>query len=367
MAEFEAKIYGIGVEPHPNADRLELATVGGYKCVVGKGSFAPGDLAAYIPEAAIVPDDVIAELGLEGRLAGKRKNRVKAVKLRGILSQGLVYPIDGQRLLDHPENFPYEEGDDVTEALGIEKYEPPVPVHMSGQVESYFGKTPRYDIENIKKHPDVFADNEPVVFTEKLHGTWCAITHHADDGFRVTSKGQSAKGLVFKMNDANKDNLYVKAFYEALNCGDLGDLVDDVIDAYQPEDGRVTVIGEVFGVGVQDLHYGTKKPEFRVFDIWINGRTEDRDRSGRYLDTDEVVRFLEKVGLEYVPVLYEGPFTREALELHTNGNTALGDGNIREGIVIRPKHGRNHDEIGRVILKSVSDAYLTRKGGTELA
>ena len=64
----------------------------GIRCVVGKESYADGDLAAYIPEGAICPEWLIAELGLEGKLAGSKKNRVKAVQLRGSLSQGLVYP-----------------------------------------------------------------------------------------------------------------------------------------------------------------------------------------------------------------------------------------------------------------------------------
>ena len=364
MTVFESKIFRIGVEPHPNADRLELARVGDFRCVIGKGNFADGDFAAYIPEAAIVPDDVIAEMGLEGRLAGKKNNRVKAVKLRGVLSQGLVYPIDGQRILDNPECLPLVEGDDVTDVLGLVKYEPPIPVHMSGQVENYVGKTLKYDIENIKKYPDIFEEGEPVVFTEKLHGTWCAISRHDEDGLRVTSKGLSARGLVFKMNVENKKNLYVHMLYMALDCGDLVDLMEDIRQKYHPVDGRVTIVGEVFGLGVQDLHYGTTGPEFRVCDIWVAGRD---DSHPRYLDTKSVLKHLERVGMEYVPVLYEGPFSKEALEEHTSGDTALGGGNIRKGIVIRPKRERRHDEIGRVILKSVSDAYLLRKGSTEPA
>ena len=56
MAAFESRIHSLRIEPHPNADRLELAAVGGYRCVVGKGSFTDGDLAAYIPEGSVCPD-----------------------------------------------------------------------------------------------------------------------------------------------------------------------------------------------------------------------------------------------------------------------------------------------------------------------
>ena len=78
---FESRVYALRIEQHPNADRLELAAIGGFRCVVGKGSFVDGDLAAYIPEAAVCPDWLIAELGLEGKLAGSKKNRVDELQV----------------------------------------------------------------------------------------------------------------------------------------------------------------------------------------------------------------------------------------------------------------------------------------------
>lgn len=148
MAEFEAKVYKLEIEEHPNADVLELAKVGDYRSIVRKGDFKTGDLGVYIPEAAICPEWLIQQLGLEGRLAGKTKNRVKAVKLRGILSQGLIYPLIHD--IDPEGNDLYsmlyskdgtmvyelnlEVGQDVTELLGLKKYEPPIPVHMAGEV-----------------------------------------------------------------------------------------------------------------------------------------------------------------------------------------------------------------------------------------
>ena len=101
MATFESRVYAIGVEEHPNADRLELAAVGDFRCVVAKGEFQSGDLAAYIPEGAVCPDWVIAELGLEGRLAGSKHNRVKAVEAARRFIAGPRLP--GSRGL-HPES-----------------------------------------------------------------------------------------------------------------------------------------------------------------------------------------------------------------------------------------------------------------------
>ena len=176
--------------------------------VVGKGSFTDGDLAAYIPEGAICPDWLIAELGLEGKLAGSRKNRVKAVKLRGALSQGLVYPVRDGMILGRAG----AEGDTVTDLLELVKYEPPIPIAMQGEVRPVHGATLHYDIENVKKYPDEYQAGEPVVITEKLHGSWCCLGWHPDHGPIVTSKGMSDRGLALILNEANRNKLYVRTW-----------------------------------------------------------------------------------------------------------------------------------------------------------
>ena len=347
MATFEAKIHRIRVEPHPNADRLELAAIGGYRCIVAKGQYQSGDLAAYIPEGAVCPDWLIAELGLEGRLAGAKKNRVKAIKLRGILSQGLVYPVDGERLRVTPSGL--QEGHDVTDLLELTKYEPPIPTHMQGEVANAFGYTLRYDIEDVKKWPDVLKEGERVHITEKIHGTWCCLGIHPDRGPIITSKGLSAKGLVFKLNEANENNLYVRAWEAYRDKFDL-------LRTYLAEgNSPIYVLGEIHGRGVQDLHYGEPKPVFRVFDMYVGHPGE-----GRYLSPNDTQVVACRL-LPCVPHLYEGPFSTEIMEKLTSGPTVLGRHNIREGVVIRPFQERRHLELGRVILKSVSEAYLTRK------
>lgn len=351
MATFESRIHQIELEPHPNADRLELAVIGGYRCVVQKGQFLPGELVAYIPEGAIVPDDVIAELGLEGRLAGPDMNRVKAIRLRGALSQGLVYPIRGWRLKAMP-GLGYQEGDDVTEALGIVKYEPPIPVHMQGEVESAFGMTLNYDIEDVKKFPDVLFENEPVQMTEKIHGTWCCLGWHPDHGPIVTSKGMSAQGLVLKLNEANEDNLYVRAWHAHRAT------LARMLRMDRATAGPFYVLGELFGPGVQSLHYGAKEPEFRVFDVYI-GEPGKGSYCGVYS-----LRELVAGHFQLVPTLYEGPFSHEKMMEVTDGQTTMHDAtHVREGVVIKPLAERRDVNfgLGRVILKSVSGDYLVGK------
>ena len=349
MATFESRIHALRIEPHPNADRLELAAVGGFRCVVAKGDFADGDLAAYVPEGAVCPDWLVAELGLEGKLAGKAKNRVKAVRLRGALSQGLVYPVRDGSIRGRA----VAEGDDVTELLELVKYEPPIPVAMQGEVAPAHGATPHYDIENFKKYPDELREGEPVVVTEKLHGSWCCLGWHPDHGPIVTSKGMADRGMTLKLNEANAGNLYVRAWREHQAAFEQA-------RALLAADGQpFYVLGEIYGRGVQDLHYDRPNPALAVFDAYIGAPGQ-----GRYLSADELEASLGDL-MPLVPVLYRGPFSEAMLREQTAGATALGGKHMREGVVVKPAMERESAEFGRVVLKSVSEAYLTRRGGTE--
>ena len=346
---FESRVYALRIEPHPNADRLELAAIGGFRCVVGKDSYVDGDLAAYIPEGAVCPQWLIEELGLEGKLAGSKKNRVKAVQLRGSLSQGLVYPVRDGMIRGRQ----VAEGDDVTELLELVKYEPPIPISMQGEVWAAHGATLRYDIEDFKKYPEEFRDGEPVAVTEKLHGTWCCLGRHPEHGPIVTSKGMSDKGLALKLDDANKTNLYVRTW------GAHQEAFESARGRLAADGGPFYVLGEVFGRGVQDLHYGEPNPAFRVFDAYLG-----EPGTGRYLNPDELAESLGDL-FPLVPELYRGPFSLAKLQELTDGATTLGGGHVREGVVVKPAVERVSHACGRVILKSVSGKYLTRKGGTE--
>lgn len=357
MASFEVRVVPITVEDHPNADALELARVGGYLSVIPKGRYKTGDLVAYIPEQAVVPEDIQDELGLKGRLAGPEMNRVKAISLRGILSQGLVYPA-------RPE---WAEGQDVSGDLGIVKYVPEVPEFMLGDVwPAGFERCIKYDIENIKRFPDVIGEGEEVVFTEKLHGTWCMVgvlpekladAEHGD--VVVTSKGMSDKGLAFIVDsEGNEDNIYIRA-------AKAHDVVAKIRDACAARllNQPVFVIGEVYGAGVQKgFDYGASAAKdetlgFRVFDVYVGLPGHGFYFSDRILDS-----FCERAGLERVPVLYRGPFSQKVLDEYTDGKTTLGGKHIREGVVVCPVEERRDDQLGRVKLKSVSPKYLTRKG-----
>ncbi|MCB5163834.1 RNA ligase (ATP) [Streptomyces bambusae] len=344
------------VHEHPDADALELAQVGLYRAVVAKGRYRTGDFAVYIPEQAVLPAGLIEELGLTGRLAGSSADRVKAVRLRGELSQGLVC---NPRALDGVDlELAAKEGTDFAERLGITKWVPQVPTHMSGDVEAAPRLLPWTDIENLHRHPDIFEPGEPVVLTEKLHGTACLVTYLADeDRVLVSSKGFGAKGLALVEAEHN-------VYWRAVRGHGVPEVAARV--AARLGATRVGVFGEVYGAGVQDLAYGadarTTGPGFAVFDVSaeVGGQV-------RWLEPAEVAEVLGG-DLPLVPTLYEGPYDQAAVVALAEGRETVSgrDLHLREGVVVRASTGRYSPVTGgRAIAKSVSPAYLTRKNGTE--
>jgi RNA ligase (TIGR02306 family) len=338
---------------HPNADALELAQVGLYRAVVAKGAYRTGEFAVYIPEQAVLPDPLIAELGLTGRLAGGAANRVRAVRLRGELSQGIVCRPAALDSADLERASADDE--DFAERLGITKWVPPVPVAMSGEVESAPDLLPWIDIENLKRHPDIFAPGDLVTVTEKLHGTACCLTYLADSGtIHVTSKGLGSQRLALVESPGN-------LYWRAVHGYGLPQLAADLAGTLGAT--RVGIYGEVYGKGVQDLGYGVDArgglPGYAAFDVCaeIGGRLT-------WLDPAEL-----PVGeLPLVPRLHHGPFELDqVLELAQGRETVSGRGaHVREGVVVRTADDTYSPVIGgRAIAKVVGDAYLTRKGGTE--
>lgn len=384
MSSFAVTLEQVTVRPHPNADRLELARVGLFDAVVGKGQFHDGEVVVYIPEQAIIPDGLIRTLGLEGKLAGKAKNRVKAVKLRGALSQGIVAKTDILQL--QPETPGYGEAMDAimksmkgeltdfdfAPLLGIEKWQPEIPIHMSGEVAPAPQLLRWIDIENIKRFPDIFQPGDEVSVTEKLHGTCTLATVEMDrDGndytvrnVIVTSKGFAEKHLA--LTEAG-DNLYWRAVNNfpvrelALKAAEtLGNGVD--IEA-------VGVYGETYGAGIQDLAYGATKNAFgfAVFDIFV----KTVDGEGFWVRSKDVQALAQEVGIPAVPVLFEGPYDIEHIASIASGKEQMSgtEANLREGVVIRSTNeDQKIDAFGnghRKIAKFVTEEYLTRKGGTE--
>ncbi|MFI7524854.1 RNA ligase (ATP) [Nocardia salmonicida] len=361
MSTLQVTAERLVVVAHPNADRLELAQVGLYRAVVAKGQFSTGDHAVYIPEQSVLPEELIAELGLTGKLAGSLRNRVKAVRLRGEVSQGIVCTPTALGGVDLARAA--RERTDFAESLGIVKWVPPVPVSMSGQVESAPDLLRWVDVENIKRFPDIFTAGEPVVATEKIHGTACLLTHVRDgDRILVSSKGVGGRSLSLTEADGN-------LYWRAVRAHKLDEAARKLAAALDAD--RIGLFGEVYGAGVQDLHYGASAAHdeslgYGLFDIAVDTGAAPV----RWLDHHEIGALLDDLGLTVprVPVLYEGAYDAELLlESAEGAETVSGAGaNIREGLVVRPTVERQSSILGgRAIGKIVSAAYLLRDGGTE--
>jgi RNA ligase (TIGR02306 family) len=196
-----------------------------------------------------------------------------------------------------------------------------------------------------------------------VHNTWACYGYHPEvtESHIITSKGLSEKGLAFKINEANATNLYIRTLDTTAPYDDgTGGNVIDRATEYFGLSTPFYILGEIFGKKVQDLSYGQDTPTFRVFDIYVGHPGE-----GRYLNVDELMHVCAIIGVRMVPFVYSGPFSKGVMETHTSGKTIVGGDHIREGVVIKPVIERRSNEIGRVILKSVSEDYLLRKGGTE--
>lgn len=394
MSTFQVPICQITkLTPIEGADRIELAHVLGYQSVVQKDTFDVGEFVAYIPEDAIVPPHLLQEMGLwdaeknKGKLSGKDGCRVRPIRLKGTLSQGLIY--SGCVLVNdeihlfitpNPELAAAEDivkiskqvhlGDNVAEFMGITKYElslDELPDRLRGDCVYLYNAVPTYDIENRKRYPDVLHHGEPVVVTEKIHGTYCLISVDpkavAPTFFYgvayASSKGLGRKHLVFKSAPGmNETNAYVNKLREMADALFKAWRTSRDDFQFQP----IHIAGELFGGSLQDLNYGLQnKHEFRAFDVYVGTRD-----NGRWLSQTEIEVYLTTWGIPSVPILYTGPYDPEVVLPLANGTTIAGNhAHLREGIVIKPRHERRAHELGRVILKEISEAYLFRKDGTE--
>lgn len=355
MSDFNVPVVSLVVEKHKNADNLELAKPKGmdFVVVIKKGEYKTGDTAIYIPEQSVVPENIISEMGLVGRLAGSKSNRVKSIKLRGVLSQGLLYKNKGKEKI----------GKDMALELGIKKYVAPIPEGMKGEVcnigiENGFN----FDINNIKKYPDLIIEGEKVEITEKIHGTFMAVGGFPKDGYEhneimkngksfCSSKSLFKSGLAFKDNEINnKRNIYIRTSKKFK--------IDSIaITLANRFNCPFYILGEVFGKGVQDLGYGEAKNEskYRIFNM-----IKKEDGMFKFLNREEIKLICDEFEVKMVPILYEGSFSKEILKKYTKGKETISGefSHIREGVVVQSLENNT-------FLKSINDDYLNRKNATE--
>jgi RNA ligase (TIGR02306 family) len=339
VTDFHVDVVRLGkIEAHPNADALDITMVyGGYPCIIKKGSFKEGDLAVYIPVDTILPDR--AEFAF---LSEKERRRLRAKKLRGVFSMSLLVPV--------ADDLPKEEGADVAELMGVKKWDPEVfagknmsyPKQLGGDCEpnpTHFEFVRYTDIEPLRRNATVLTAGEEVCLTEKAHGSDWRVVHDGTRlwvGSRTTIKKPPADG---------DDSTVWWRVAKQLN-------LEEKLAKFP---GKI-FFGELFGEKVQDLTYGVQGQTARFFDVY-----DTTPGSLGYLDHDTAFQMIADAGLETVPLLYRGPWDREALLPLCEGQTTIGGTHTREGFVVKPIKERWDHRVGRVILKMVGEGYLLRK------
>ena len=243
---------------HPNAERLELAHVKGWQCVVPKGKYAVGDLVTYVPPDSVFPEALSDRLGITKYLS---KGRVRCRPPRGEPSFGVIFD---------RENAAWGEGTDVAEHYGITKYVPPLRTSV-GDAETPHGLFVSYtEIENMRNFPTLFADGEEVAVTEKIHGTNCRVGLIDCQGIPTWMAG--SKSVRRKRPEAER--IATDLYWSPYAIEGVRNLIQVCFENAR----QVILFGEVYG-RVQSLRYGVPNGiAFRAFDLLIDGKYVDYDR-----------------------------------------------------------------------------------------
>lgn len=323
------------VNPIPDADAIEVAIVGGWSVVVKKGEYKSGDLAIYCEIDSWIPHEMAPFLskGSEPReYNGVKGERLRTVKLRGQVSQGLLLPTVGQTPLKG-------EGDDLTEFFGIQKWEAPIPTQLAGDVEgpfpSYVPKTDQERVQNLTMEFKEWVDSKfNWEITEKLDGS--SMTVYLKDG----KFGVCSRNWALKENETN--SLWKQARRYNL---------ESVLNV----EGNFAVQGELIGEGIQCNPYKIQGQDFFVYDIFdINEQ--------RYLSPAERRAFVERNGLRHVPVIAFNAELLDTLGIESveqilqfaEGKSVLNTKTEREGLVF--KHN------GQTSFKAISNRFLLKNG-----
>ena len=307
----------LDIQPIAGADAIEIATVKGWKVVVKKNEYKVGDLAVYYEIDSFLP--ITPQFEFLRKSSYKKMNdkegfRLKTIKLKGQLSQGLLTPIPKGLLL------PAQEGDDLTELLGIIKYEPPIPAELAGEIKgafpSFIPKTDEVRIQNFESEVGIPIANERVYITEKIDGT--SFTCYVNNGeFGVCGRNWELKetegNSLWRM--ANKLNLREKLLSLKRNI------------AFQ---------GELFGSGINGNWYKLNDHRLMFFTGY------DIDNRKR-LPFNELLNIFEELELSSVPVIDyvttipDGTQAEivEYMLLYAESNSHINEAVENEGIVVR--------------------------------
>ncbi len=324
--------------PIEGANAIELVRINGWQCVTKKGEFRVGDLGIFLEIDAIPPDAANFQFLWAAKDGAQQprpdKFRIRTMKLRGALSQGLFLPLNQFDLGD------VAAGDDVTEKLGVTKYEPPLPAGNQGEIGGLFpGFVPKTDEIRVQSAPEVTAEifNSPYAITLKYDGTSATYCVDARNGeFLACGRNYAiSEGDSFYWRIARQYDLPAKL-------------------AAHP---NMAIQGEICGPGIQKNKLELKQIALFAFNVYDIAEQ-------RYLDHQEARDFLAEIGVSAVETLETGA----SFGYNQNDLLALAEGkysgtsNEREGIVVRPLTERRSEVLGgRLSFKAISNRFLLKE------
>ena len=320
------------IRPHNNADKLELANVLGWQVVVKKGEFKENDLIIYCEVDSVLPDVPIFEFLRDKHF------RIKTIRLRGEISQGICFPLSTINPVSTILNLG-EEGADLTELLGIKKWEPAIPVQLAGTVIGNFPSfIPKTDETRIQAVPEVLNRHrgKTMTVTEKIDGT--SVTYFVrDDKFGVCSRNLQIK--------ETEENLY----WQMAKRGNIEHKLRAV-------GHNVALQAEIAGMGVQGNKLKRLGVELYAFDVF------DID-AFKYLNPDEFVGFCRIHEIETVPIITENLpliFTVDELVTFATRKSLITPSELVEGVVFRPSQETKDEELGRLSFKVINPEFLIK-------
>jgi len=316
------------LDPIPEADAILRATVLGWELVVKKDEFKEGELCVYCEIDSILPDKP------EYEFLKPRGMRIRTIRLRGQISQGICFPLSVL-----PEGTPIEEDLDVTDILGVIKYEPPIPACLAGVMKgnfpSFIPKTDETRVQVLQRTLDKY-QGEKCFVTEKLDGS--SATYYLKNG----AFGVCSRNMELEPDDENTFWTVAKT----LN-------IEEKLRNFGKD---IALQGELIGEGVQHNKYALKGQSVRFFSIYdINALA--------YVGFVEFENILKTLDLPSVPIL-DRDFALSN-DIHTlieksKMRSTLNDKVWAEGIVIRPHEERYERACGRVSFKAINPEFLLK-------
>jgi len=326
------------INPIKNADRIELITVDGWNVVAQKGLHNVGDLVVYCEVDSFLPIREEFEFLRKGsykKMAdGTEGFRLRTIRLRGQISQGLILPIEVVNKNSNIKIHSFWVGMDLTDILKITKYEPPIPAELSGEVKgpfpSFIQKTDEERIQNLEDQFDVITESGNYYYeSEKLDGT--SVTYFLNKG----EFGVCGRNWEYLRNETNtfwrlSDEMKIEEELRKLNL-------------------NIAIQGECIGEGIQKNKYKLKGQTVKFFNVFFI----DSYERANFVDFLDIIATL---GLYTVPIL--NPYiemshykTMDELVKSGDGISALNPETKREGKVIR--------RVDRTLsFKVISNEYL---------